>query len=149
MWLIAAAAAVAIDSGEPALPGWMAGCWEQRSGETWVEECWTGPRGGMMMGSSRSGTGDRVDEWEAMQIMLQRAEQGSGKSMTFWAAPMGAKRTAFAWRRGNEPGVSFYNRDNDFPERIRYWRDGRDLMAEISLEDGSKARRWRYRRMRR
>jgi len=38
----------------------------------------------------------------------------------------------------------FENRDHDYPQRIRYWREGEVLMAEISLADGSKPMRWRY-----
>jgi hypothetical protein len=52
----------------PTLPGWMAGCWEQRSGDKWTEECWTAPRAGIMLGSGRSGKGDALREWEVMQI---------------------------------------------------------------------------------
>ena len=39
----------------PALPAWMAGCWVHVQGERWTEECWTTPRGGVMLGSGRSG----------------------------------------------------------------------------------------------
>ena len=30
----------------PLLPAWMTGCWEQRSEDRWIEECWTAPRAG-------------------------------------------------------------------------------------------------------
>jgi hypothetical protein len=53
----------------------------------------------------------------------------------------------FVWvRDSKEPGITFVNAAHDYPQRIRYWRDGRDLMAEVSLADGSKAQRWRYAR---
>jgi hypothetical protein len=128
----------------PALPGWMAGCWEQRSGDDWTEECWTGPRGGMMIGSSRSGSGDRLDEWETMQIIREDTDDPAVERMAFWAAPGGLNRTMFAWISTREPGVTFVNLANEYPQRIRYWREGNDLLAEVSLGDGSKRRRWRY-----
>ncbi|MCJ8156808.1 DUF6265 family protein [Sphingomonas sp. LaA6.9] len=127
---------------KPALPGWMAGCWEAQSGERWTEECWTSSRGGVMLGSSRSGKGDSVDLWEAMQVIADK----SGSGMTFWASPNGTKRTPFVWRADAEPGVTFHNAENDYPQRVRYWREGDTLMAEIAMADGSKPMRWQYKR---
>ncbi len=40
----------------------------------------------------------------------------------------------------------FANAAHDYPQRIRYWREGETLNAEISLLDGSKAMRWQYKR---
>ena len=42
--------------------------------------------------------------------------------------------------------VTFVNTANDYPQRIRYWREGPLLKAEIALEDGSRARTWTYKR---
>ena len=127
---------------QPELPAWMAGCWEHRSGERWTEECWTIPRAGMMMGSGRSGSGEVMRDWETMQIVLD-AKAG----MAFWGAPKGQGRTAFSWTKAAEPGLTFVNPGHDYPQRIRYWREGEELVAEVSLLDGSKPSRWRYQRM--
>jgi hypothetical protein len=43
--------------------------------------------------------------------------------------------------------VTFVNAVHDYPQRIRYWREGEEMFAEISLADGSKPVRWRYRRL--
>lgn len=40
--------------------------------------------------------------------------------------------------------VEFANPAHDYPQRIRYWREGRLLKARISLMDGSKPMEWRY-----
>jgi len=143
--LIAAllAAPVAAAEETPPLPGWMAGCWEQVEGERWTEECWTAPRAGTMLGSSRSGRGDTLIEWETMQILPGDAASGPGP--VFWGSPRGAARTAFAWRPDAGPGIAFVNAAHDYPQRIRYWREGENLIAEIALADGSKPRRWTYR----
>ena len=143
--ILAAAMATAA---APQLPEWMAGCWELRSQERWTEECWSSPRGGMMIGYSRSGTEDIVSEWETMQIVREDTDDPAVVKLGFWAAPGGVKRTLFAWVPVREAGVTFVNLANDYPQRIRYWREGADLMAEISLEDGSKPQRWRYSRRR-
>ena len=127
------------------LPEWMAGCWEHQSGEQWTEECWTSPRGGIMLGSGRSGVGGTLDSWEVMQIEMIETDDPVIDPLTFYGAPHGQDRTAFTWLRGaKDPGITFVNAGHDYPQRIRYWRDGQYLMAEISLADGSKARQWRY-----
>ena len=131
---------------EPALPDWMAGCWVQEEGDRWTEECWTTPRGGVMLGSGRSGRGEKLASFEAMQIVLSPARDGQAAAMTFWGAPGGEERTSFAWQVSAEAGLTFVNAAHDYPQRIRYWREGELLLAETSLADGSNANRWIYRR---
>lgn len=139
---MAAAAAAAVD--RPTLPDWMAGCWEQQTAKAWTEECWTTPKGGVMLGSGRTIVGGRLQDWETMQIMLP--DQKTGAGMVFWASPRGGARTAFAWSPGGAEGLTFLNTAHDYPQRIRYWRDGKLLNAEISMADGSRPMRWTYRR---
>jgi hypothetical protein len=132
----------------PEMPAWMAGCWEMRSEDRWAEECWTIPRGGMMLGSGRAGTGDEVASWETMRIALAVPDgEGAVLPMAFVAAPGGTGWTTFGWSPGSDEGVTFRNAANEFPQRVRYWREGELLNAEISLEDGSQAIRWTFRRM--
>ncbi|WP_278373411.1 hypothetical protein [Sphingobium xenophagum] len=40
--------------------------------------------------------------------------------------------------------ISFANPDHDYPQRIRYWREGRLLMAETAKMDGSQTQSWTY-----
>lgn len=147
--LLTAAPLAAQDVPEPTLPAWMAGCWEMRDGERWAEECWTIPRGGMMLGSGRTGTGDHVASWENMRIALAEPHpDGAVVRMAFVAAPGGGGWTVFGWSPHEDAaGVTFYNQGNDYPQRVRYWREGELLNAEISLKDGSEAMRWTFRRM--
>ena len=65
--------------------------------------------------------------------------------MTYYGAPGGQNRTPFNWVASDEQSVTFVNESHDYPQRIRYWRDGKELVAEIALKDGSKAVSWRYR----
>jgi hypothetical protein len=143
MWLMIAAALAAEAQG-PSLPSWMAGCWETHSNGIWVEECWTRPRAGIMLGSGRSGKGEQLFNWEAMQIVRSATNDLAGPRLTFYGAPAGKDRTPFHWVASGDGDVTFLNAEHDFPQRIRYWREGRDLVAEISLKDGTKAQRWRY-----
>ena len=142
MWLILAALAAEADG--PSLPSWMAGCWETRSGDVWVEECWTSPRGGIMLGSGRSGKGEQLLNWEVMQIVRTATDDPTRSKLTFYGAPSNKARTPFHWVASSDRDVTFLNAEHDFPQRIRYWREGRELVAEISLKDGTKAQRWRY-----
>lgn len=125
-----------------ALPGWMTGCWIEERGARWTEECWTMPRAGTMLGSGRAGKDTALSNWETMQI-LPDAEAG----LAFWGAPSGVGRTRFALISQTVDQVVFVNRAHDYPQRIRYWRDGAGLNAEISLADGTKAMRWQYRKL--
>lgn len=134
-WLATGAGAV------PAMPGWMAGCWSEQQGPNWTEECWTGPRAGMMLGSGRNGHGEDLRSWEAMQI----ERSGDGK-LIFYASPKGTPRVAFPELSSGPREIVFANPQHDYPQRIRYWREGMDLAAEISLMDGTKAYRWHYKR---
>ncbi len=131
------------------LPAWMAGCWVDSEGTSWNEECWTTPRGGIMLGSGRTGRGDQLDSWETMQIMLDAPERdGSRAALAFYGSPRGERRTMFEWKpgAGEGDGIGFENPAHDYPQRIRYWRAGNRLEAEIAMLDGSRAIRWTYRR---
>ena len=97
-----------------------------------------------MIGYGRSTTGGVLDSWEVMQIEIVETDDPAIDPLTFYGAPAGQNRTAFSWRRGSGPGITFLNAGHDYPQRIHYRREGRDLIAEVSLSDGSRARRWRY-----
>jgi hypothetical protein len=123
----------------------MTGCWSETKGERVTEECWMPPRGGIMLGAGRSGIGDRVTDAENMRIDSNLAlADGSVAPIAYRAAQKGGGWTTFALSPSAEPGVTFVNAAHDYPQRIRYWREGASLMAEISLIDGSKAKRWTY-----
>jgi hypothetical protein len=126
----------------PTMPGWLAGCWSEQKGSSWTEECWTAPRAGNMLGSGRNGRNDLLRSWETMQI-----EQASDGTLTFYGAPRGGARVAFPMVSSGPREIVFANPQHDYPQRIRYWREGMDLNAETSLADGSKAFRWRYKRL--
>lgn len=123
------------------LPGWMAGCWEQTSNDRWTEECWMGPRGGIMLGAGRSGRGEMLREWEATEIVA-----GPDGKLAYWASPQGGARVAFPMVSQGPREIVFANPAHDYPQRIRYWMEGDALNAEISAIGGGKLMRWTYRR---
>jgi hypothetical protein len=94
-----------------------------------------------MLGAGRSGMGDKLSEWEAMQIIAAT----DGK-LVYWASPDGGTRVSFTEASRGPTEIVFANAAHDYPQRIRYWREGEMLNAEISLIDGSRAMRWQYKR---
>ena len=121
------------------LPDWLTGEWLQNAGDRWSEEVWTLPRGGTMIGVGRTGRGESLRGWEVMRIV--RAADGS---LALHAAPDGGPATIFPAVEQGVRDVTFANPDHDYPQRIRYWREGRLLMAETSKMDGSGTQNWTY-----
>lgn len=138
--LLIAAPLLAQSPRDAVLPGWMAGTWMMEDGANWADELWTDPKGGIMLGVSRSGFGGEVQSWELAQI---RARPDG--SMVYVVQPQGKAAVEFPMVLVSEEAIEFANPAHDYPQRIRYWRQGKLLMAEISLLDGSKAMRWNYR----
>lgn len=121
-------------SDAPEMPEWMVGAWEHKADNAWADEHWTPLRGDLMLGSSRSGTGETLNFWEQMRI--QKEEDGA---VVFWAIAGDQKPVRFEATGSGENSIVFENPDHDYPQRIHYWREGTALKAEISLSDGSKA----------
>lgn len=138
--LVLAAPLAAQTLAKPALPGWMAGTWMMEDGANWSDEVWTDPRGGIMLGMARSGFGTELQMWETTQIRVK-----ADGTISFFAQPQGKPASEFPLVLISEEAIEFANPAHDYPQRIRYWRQGKLLMAEISLMDGSKAMRWNYR----
>ncbi|WP_374418392.1 DUF6265 family protein [Novosphingobium arvoryzae] len=136
--LCSATAALALDP--PAtLPSWLAGAWEMHEGESWSDEYWTAPRAGLMIGAARMGKGDTLQMWENTRI-----ERKADGSISFFAQPRGVPAAEFPLVAHGDGMIEFANPAHDYPQRIRYWREGRLLKARISLIDGSKPMEWSY-----
>ena len=143
LWALALVASplfVPLSAAGPALPDWLSGSWAMEDGASWAEEYWTSPRGGIMLGTGREGFGSEIKFWESMRITLNR----DGK-LVLYAQPKGAPPTEFPMATMSDDAVEFTNPAHDYPQRIRYWRQGQLLMAESSKLDGSDAQRWNYR----
>lgn len=121
------------------LPGFLAGAWEQRTGDNWADEFWTPPRGDMMIGAARIGRGETLREFEHTRIVRK-----SDGALVFIAQPRGAPPTEFPLVASGPQMVEFASAAHDYPQRIRYWREGRLLKARISKMDGSDAMEWSY-----
>ena len=122
--------------------GWLAGEWctEKAEGAKVTCEHWRDMGGGRLSGMSKTRHERFVTIDEHMAI------RPDGDGFVFHAEPKGQKPTDFR-SAGGQPAMSlrFENRAHDYPQVVRYRRAGDVLTAEISLADGGKPMRWRYR----
>ena len=122
------------------LPGWLAGRWvldEDRH----VEEVWLAPRDGLMLGMSRTTGGGKKPFFEFVRI--EKREGG----IYYLAQPAGSPPTEFRLVSSSATELVFENPLHDFPQRVRYRRDGDDaLAASIEGKQDGEARveTWRY-----
>lgn len=95
---------------------WLAGCWEAASpdGQASVEEQWMIPRGGIMIGMSRS---VRSGEARGFEYLTLRARDGR---LVYHAEPSDQEPADFPARAVEEGRLEFVNPDHDFPRKIVY-----------------------------
>jgi hypothetical protein len=103
----------------------MHGCWERRSGNRHVEEQWMRPRGGMMMGMSRTVRGDTAVEYEFVRLF-----ERSG-ALIYAAQPSGQAPAEFTSTAITEGAITFANPQHDFPQRVIYRLAGDSLHARV------------------
>ena len=120
---------------------WMSGRWESNAAGRWTEESWSAPRGGVMLGFSRCGREEVLREFEFLRI--QAGEDGAP---VYFAQPGGRPAVPFRLISRDGTSATFENPAHDFPQRIRYRRDGDVMVATISAIDGSNAMSWTFRR---
>lgn len=106
--------------------GWMAGCWVDESGPSRVEELWTAPGGGVMLGASRTVRDGALRSFEHLLL------QARGDGAIYRASPSGQATTEFASIHLSDTLVVFENPEHDFPRRISYRRvSGDSLRARV------------------
>jgi hypothetical protein len=123
---------------------WITGDWQSPpGGRALVEEHWTQPAGGSMLGMSRTVAGSRTAEFEFLRI--EQREDG----IYYVAQPKGrCPATDFKLTRAGAQEAVFENPQHDFPKRIIYRKTAEDsLTASIDAGEGSKAMTFQFRRM--
>ena len=106
---------------------WLSGCWRFASATTTVEEQWMTPRGGTMVGMSRTVASGRHREHEFLRIYA------AGDTLVYAANPSGQQGTEFRSTRVSASEVVFENPAHDFPQRIAYRLNAPDMLfATIS-----------------
>lgn len=103
----------------------MQGCWERRSGNRVVEEQWMRPRGGTMMGMSRTVRGDTVVEYEFVRLFERK------EALVYAAQPSGQPSAEFTSTQIADGAITFANPQHDFPQRVIYRLAGDSLHARV------------------
>src|SRR6266850_2648121 len=120
----------------------MAGSWSGVEGTTEMDEHWTAPGGGAMLGLHRDVAGGKMVSFEYARI----EERADG--VFFMASPRGKPATPFRLVKLEGKKAVFENPEHDFPQRIIYWleADG-SLSARIEGTQGGKeaSEQWRWR----
>ena len=114
---------------------WLAGCWECSYSSRQYEEQWMRPRGGTMLGMSRTVAGDTTRQYEHVMI---REERGG---LVYVAKPSGQREASFRATEVTDSSVVFANPEHDFPQRIIYRlkADG-SLLARVEGAQAGKTR---------
>jgi len=123
---------------------WMSGHWVGTSGDVVMEEFWTEPGGGVMVGLHQDVFPDGSSFFEFLRIVT--TERG----LTYIASPRGTGTTEFVLVRLDGKSIVFENLEHDFPQRIIYQREGDRLTARIEGEVGGnlRAKEWTWDRVR-
>jgi Domain of unknown function (DUF6265) len=103
----------------------LQGCWKIDTPERVVEEQWSGPRAGNMLGASRTLRGGKLVAHEFV-LLRERGEQ-----LAYEVQPSGQAATVFLSIKLEDASVVFENLQNDFPQRVAYERKGNELLAWI------------------
>jgi len=118
----------------PALT-WMSGCWSMAAGPMTIDEQWSKPAAGTMLGASRTLKQGRTVFHEFMRIEQQGEE-------ILYTPRIGAsaKLVSFRLIKQTADEVVFENAAHDFPQRVIYRRVAAGMHARIEGVDKGKPR---------
>ena len=121
---------------------WMSGDWQTTRDRAQIEEHWTKPAAGTMLGMGRTIVGDRTAEFEYLRIE-QRGDE------IYYVANPGARCPGadFKLTRLSGKEAMFENPQHDFPKRIIYRKNVDGLVATVDGGEGTKAQSFAYQRM--
>ena len=114
------------DSGEL---GWLVGCWVTTDKS--AQEVWVVNSARSLAGFGVAINDNKVGFYEVLSI--NQSEDGA---WTYTAHPSGQASASFVAVEITENSVVFTNPDHDYPQEVRYKREGNRLSATISLLEG-------------
>jgi len=118
---------------------WMSGHWTSTQDGVVMEEIWTDPRGGVMLGMHR----DARDTKASFEFLRVAA---TPDGIVYFAQPGGRPPTPFTLVESSATRAVFANPQHDFPKRIIYWLDEGKLCARVE-GDGEGAQQWCWSRV--
>ena len=138
--LIALSACTLTTASEEADPNrldWLTGCWQSDDGMT--REVWSGSEDGYYFGYS-------IVLNDGHAVFFEQMRVDPAPLPVFNAYPAGNGPSAFPATEISDTSVTFANPAHDFPQKIKYWRDGERLRATISRIDDSRAAQFSFTR---
>jgi Domain of unknown function (DUF6265) len=128
------AAAASSAGADAARLAWLEGRWTGDKDGVAMEEHWTSPAGGALVGMHKDVKGGRMVSFEFFRI-----ETTPAGGLVYLASPAGAPVTPFTMIAQSDRRVVFENKAHDFPQRILYWLDDAGaLHARIEGTQGGK-----------
>lgn len=124
--------------GDPALQSvaWLAGSWACDYRGALIEEHWTAPSGGTLMGMSRTVRDGKTREWEFLRIEKQV------DAIVYLASPSGrSPATPFKLTSSANDTLVFENPEHDFPKKISYAKDGANVRVVVAGDEAGKPRK--------
>ncbi len=109
--------------------GWLAGCWvtpDSSALEVWVVDS----------DRSLAGFGVAINDNKVGFYEILSIKQSEDGSWIYTAHPSGQASASFQAVQFSKNSVVFANPDHDYPQEIRYRREGDRLNATISLVGG-------------
>ena len=113
---------------------WLAGHWFGQHRDVRMEELWLPPDGGVMLGLHRDVADSHRVSFEFLRITTEEGK------LIYYASPGGRPPVPFRLKELAERWVVFENPENDYPQRIIYLREGKQLHARIEGEVEGKLR---------
>jgi len=117
---------------------WLAGYWVGTSGTVTMEELWTEPKAGIMLGVHRDVNHEGKKSFEYLRI------EESANGISLIPSPRGKESVAFSLAEYEDGFAAFENLDHDFPQRIKYIRDENTLHVTIEDESGENSISWSW-----
>ncbi len=108
---------------------WLAGCWV--SADKGSQEVWAIESDYSLIGFAVSIADGKAVFYEVLSI--KRNDEGT---WAYTAHPSGQASASFIVTDQGDTSVVFTNPDHDYPQEIRYEREGNQLYASISLLGG-------------
>ncbi|MDA1266856.1 MAG: DUF6265 family protein [Planctomycetota bacterium] len=120
---------------------WLAGAWVGTRGSSSLEERWSPPGGGAMLGVSRTIRGDKMVAFEYLRVV----ERDGG--LVYVAQPGGSSPTEFVLTELGTQRAVFENPRHDSPQRIVYELSAEGaLSATIGFIHGGRGTRFEFTR---
>ena len=118
---------------------WLAGAWVGTRGSASIEERWSPPGGGAMLGVSRTIKGDSMRAFEFLRVV----ERDGG--LVYVAQPGGRLPTEFVLTELGTTRAVFENPRHDFPQRIVYELSAEGVLsASIGYAKGGRPQRFEF-----